>query len=318
MNRNVKWMAAGGLLAAVACAGSVQAMTYGFEQSGGERGIIYYTVTENASPDIITESPGGDTQAYDGLSEAERKKLSDWYKEDMCNEVAYLKEYGVTYDRDSDLLYYNGQTIRCLIDRQIDDTMKCIEMPEGDVDVYTIRDSEYRLIGVRVATQEEYDQRTKEDAANQAAAEAAYREAVTVDIPAGEEGGTIHTFAYSDGVLVENVVSDASGEAAACAELEQDTVSWAKNHEAEQKRQREYSEQGLTQDGKTGCWLYHGQPVYLLMDEDGSISQNGSEEAVKEKLYLVVNRSQDGSIRSVKQVTLEEAMAARVLWDAKE
>lgn len=332
MNGKVRWMAAGSFLAAAVCAGSVQAMTYGMEQSGG--GIVYYTVSESASSDVITESAAGDTQAYDGLSEAEKKRLSDWYKEDMCNQVAYLKEYGVTYDRDKDLLYYKGQTIRWLVDRQIDDTMKCIEMAEGDVDVYTIRDSEYHLVGVRTATQEEYDQRTKEKEANEAAAQAASREAVTVELSsADEQGGTIHTFAYSDGILVEDVVSgtdgklasmedaddqvsDSSDETAVC--VEQETVSRTEHWKAEQKRQKEYGEQGLTQDGKTGGWLYHGQPVYLLMDEDGSMFQNGSAEAGKEKIYLVVNRGEDGSVKSVKQVTLEEVMAERVLWDAEE
>ena len=43
-------------------------------------------------------------------------------------------------------------------------------MPEGEIDVYTVREDDYRLTGVRIATQEEYNQRTKEMEALEAAA----------------------------------------------------------------------------------------------------------------------------------------------------
>ena len=38
-----------------------------------------------------------------------------------------------------------------LIDRQIGDTYKSIQMPEGEIDVYTVREDDYRLTGVRIA-----------------------------------------------------------------------------------------------------------------------------------------------------------------------
>ena len=53
------------------------------------------------------------TQYKTAPTEEEKEKLSDWHKEEMRNELAYLECYGVTYDADSDTLYYQGKTVRC-------------------------------------------------------------------------------------------------------------------------------------------------------------------------------------------------------------
>lgn len=78
------------------------------------------------------------------------------------NELVYFECYGVTYDADRDTLYYQGKTIRWMIDRQMEDTYKAIQMQEGEIDVYTVKGEDCRLTGVRIVLQEEYDQRTKE------------------------------------------------------------------------------------------------------------------------------------------------------------
>ena len=251
------------------------------------------------------------TQYKTAPTEEEKEKLSDWHKEEMRNELAHLECYGVTYDADSDTLYYQGKTVRWLIDRQLEDTYKSIQMPEGEIDVYTVREDDYRLTGVRIATQEEYDQRTKEMEALEAAAgkESSYvQEAVDTETEAND-GSATETAVVTEDVVsnyaeqkdtVENAVETAEG-----------TCAVGDDHDSEIKIQ-EYKQNGIDLDSATGSWMWHGKEVHLLMDEDGSFYQNGSKEAKDNKIYLIVKREDDGRIKTVKQITMEEVMAERI------
>ena len=92
-------------------------------------------------------------------------------------------------------------------------------MPDGEIDVYTVREDDYRLTGVRIATQEEYNQRTKEMEALEAAAgrESSYvQEAVDT-----ETGSIIHMFAYDE----EKVTEAIDGSAMETAVVTEDVVS---------------------------------------------------------------------------------------------
>ena len=279
MKRKIAALLMGTTLSVAVCGYSVQAMTYGYDMGGK------VFISEDSSSSNLTEE--------------EKEKLSDWHKEEMRNELAYLECYGVTYDADSDTLYYQGKTVRWLIDRQLEDTYKSIQMPEGEIDVYTVREDDYRLTGVRIATQEEYDQRTKEMEALEAAAgkESSYvQEAVDT-----ETGSSIHMFAYDEETVTE--ANDGSA-----TETAEGTCVVGDNLNSEIKIQ-EYKQNGIDLDSATGSWMWHGKEVHLLMDEDGSYYQNGSKEAKDNKIYLIVKREDDGRIKTVRQITMEEVMA---------
>ena len=302
MKRKIAALLMGTTLSVAVCGYSVQAMTYGYDMGGK------VFISEDSSSSNLTEK--------------EKEKLSDWHKEEMRNELAHLECYGVTYDADSDTLYYQGKTVRWLIDRQIGDTYKSIQMPEGEIDVYTVREDDYRLTGVRIATQEEYDQRTKEMEALEAAAG---RESSYVDT---ETGSIIHMFAYdedtvteaNDGsatetaVVTEDVVSNCAEQKDTvenAVETAEGTCAVGDDHDSEINIQ-EYKQKGIDQNPTTGSWMWHGKEVHLLMDEDGSYYQNGSKEAKDNKIYLIVKREDDGRIKTVKQITMEEVMAERI------
>lgn len=300
MKRKIAALLMGTTLSVAVCGYSVQAMTYGYDMGGK------VFISEDSSSSNLTEE--------------EKEKLSDWHKEEMRNELAYLECYGVTYDADSDTLYYQGKTVRWLIDRQLEDTYKSIQMPEGEIDVYTVREDDYRLTGVRIATQEEYDQRTKEMEAAAGKESSYVQEAVDT-----ETGSSIHMFAYDE----ETVTEANDGSATETAVVTEDVVS----NYAEQKdtvenavetaegtcvvgdnlnseiKIQEYKQNGIDLDSATGSWMWHGKEVHLLMDEDGSFYQNGSKEAKDNKIYLIVKREDDGRIKTVRQITMEEVMA---------
>ena len=175
-------------------------------------------------------------------------------------------------------------------------------------------------------TEKEYDQWTKEMEALEAAAgrESSYvQEAVDT-----ETGSIIHMFAYdedtvteaNDGsatetaVVTEDVVSNCAEQKDTvenAVETAEGTCAVGDNLNSEIKIQ-EYKQNGIDLDSATGSWMWHGKEVHLLMDEDGSFYQNGSKEAKDNKIYLIVKREDDGRIKTVKQITMEEVMAERI------
>lgn len=78
--------------------------------------------------------------------------------------------------------------------------------------------------------------------------------------------------------------------------------------EEDQKKKEEYEEFGISYNDDKGGWLWEGEEVFLLLDEDGSLYQNGSKEAKAKKIYLAVERKNDGEIDEVKQIAIEDAL----------
>lgn len=340
MKRKIIGVLLGITAATAACGSGAMAMTCGFDVDGK---TIYITEYQNPETAVGSTYENGDEiseygiSSSDYLSEEEKQRLSDWHKQEMREAVAYLEKYGVSYDAEKDLLLYQGKTVRWLIDEQIEGTMRAIQMPEGEIDLYTERGQDYTLTGVRVASQEEYDRRTKEDEE-----ERAVREKIELEVEAGtgveieaesrgaasyteeaadaEAGSIIHTFISEDiGVACEDtsaISRDISVQEQNAEEVAEGTCVYGNSDNSYEmnKKIREYEQHGILHD-KNGGWTWNGKQVYLLMDEDGSFYQNGSKEAKDNKVYLIVKRGEDESIAEVKQVTVEEAMAERIARD---
>lgn len=80
--------------------------------------------------------------------------------------------YGMTYDSATDLLYMNGQMVRYFLDimesngesltgGKFQGSMRNKNNSVGTVDVYAVRDEGNNLTGLRVASQQEFDERTQ-------------------------------------------------------------------------------------------------------------------------------------------------------------
>lgn len=286
MKRKAVSVLLGGVMIMAVCGGNVQAMTYGYDIGGGR--AIY--ITEEYGDVGQNQEAAVEYHENADITKEEQKKWSDWHKEEMREQVAYLEIYGVSYDADEDAIYYKGKTVRWLIDEQVDGTYKAIQMPEGEIDLYTVRAEDYKLTGVRVATQEEYEERTRKD------------EAARLEMEAAGETA----------IMIEDIVSEALVD-----EQVESTYAVEGYYAEPEKKIREYRENGIDYDSKTGCWMWQGKMVYYLMDENGSICQNGSKEAKENKIYILVKRNGDGSVKEVKQITAEEVMEERILRDEK-
>lgn len=350
MRKRIMCVMLGGMLAAAIWGSSIQAETWGYDLGGENGGTMLY-ITKGASDAAddqeaasvsLSEGEIREWGSYDGMSEEERKRLSDWHKEEMRQAIAYLEKYGVSYDAEKDVLLYQGKTVRWLIDEQIDNTCRAIEMPEGEIDLYTERADDFQLTGVRIATQEEYDERTriKEEGGTMA-----FSSSYSFSSPeGGQDGSVIHSYVEADSYTEDSYAkaSEGTGEnsvrdLAETTQVIEDTGdytdyenmdvaiayettealgSYADTKEYTQKK-LEYEKVGITIKEGNGSYLWNGKPIYWLMDEDGGMYQNGSEEAKENKIYIIVKRNEDGTIKEAKQATIEEMTAQRMLQDEK-
>ncbi|MDO5338014.1 MAG: hypothetical protein Q4E89_11295 [Eubacteriales bacterium] len=340
MRKRIMCALLGGGLAAAIWGSSIQAETWGYDL-GGENGEATLYITkgaedQTASTVSLSEGEIREWGSYDSMSEEERKRLSDWHKEEMRQAIASLEKYGVSYDADKDVLLYQGKTVRWLIDEQIDNTCRAIEMPEGEIDLYTERADDFQLTGVRTATQEEYDERTRiEEAGGTMALSSRYSLRSSEE---EQDGSVVHSYAEADthaqasegtgeksaqDLTETTQVTEDTGEytdqnmdAAVAYETAQALGSYPDTEEYVPKK-LEYEKAGITVKEGDGSYLWNGTPIYWLMDEDGSVYQNGSEEARENKLYIIVKRNENGTIKEAKQATIEEMTVQRMLQDEK-
>lgn len=283
MKKQMAALLTGSILALSISAGGVQAKTYGYDL--GEGSTILFSVEDG-------------TSEQENLTAEEQKKLADWHREDMRRQLAYLEKYGIAYDEENDRILYNGQPVRWLIDEQIDNTCMAVKGPEGEIDVYTVRADNYELTGVRVATEEEYNQRTQRDKA----AEENVRYAYAI------EGDSLADYAIEEDSLDDGTACVDSKETLAVTEKENSFEAEYDGWKEWEEKRREYEAAGISYDDKNNCWIWNGKQICWLVDENGGMTTNSSPEAKAGKVYLVVKRNDDGSIREVKQVTVEDAM----------
>lgn len=318
----------------LAVSGTVQAMTRCVDlgSTGEEQGSVIWHFSEDgdhtidaetesiagdeAEPqmqyeyDSKTMSEYGDFSEINGLSEEEKKKLENWHKEEMREQIAYLEVYGVTYDGEADKIMYRGKTVRWLIDRQIDNTCMAIQMPEGEIDLYTVRSEDFKLTGVRIATKEEYEEHTEKGT------QSGELHAVDGDRGPYRDSSCEETAVAQDAEEDVQVQSEYGFTENICEETDVETGSETKEEREERERKvREYENAGIGYDKKSGCWLWQNQPIYFLADENGSIYQNGSDEALRNRIYVIVKRNSDGSIKETKQAAMEEVVEEKMLMD---
>lgn len=317
MKRKTGILLTGSALVLAMASGSAQAKTIGYDLGNGSE--MYYFMSEGA--DIQTETEGEAAAGADeaSLTEDERQKLEAWYKASMQEAIAYVEKYGISYDAENDCLLYNGQKVRWLIDEQIDGNCQAIHMPEGEIDLYTTRTENYELTGIRVASQAEYDERTRQDELAEKQAygsrgivaeggeDAAYDSVTMYGKP---EGGTLYTWT-EDAMRVEE---DGPAGETYVDTVSEDAAGFWSDTEAERKKRAEYAEAGITQNNN-GSLLWNGKTIYFLLDEDGGLHVNNTSETKKEKIYILVKRNEDGSIKEVKQVTSEEVLQEKMKMD---
>lgn len=81
------------------------------------------------------------------------------------------------------------------------------------------------------------------------------------------------------------------------------------------EREKEYAEIGITVS-RDGTWLYDGEEISFLLDEDQGVYSNDTDG--KEKLYVYVSRDADGKVEQAQVVDGGELIERMAELDSKE
>lgn len=346
MKRRIVSLLLGCALTAGVWTSSAHAMTYAYALNGADEGSVIYIIYASDGESETALADGSMTEYdFSELTKEEQEELSARLQEEMEQQLAPLEAYGVSYDADKEVLYYQGKTVRYVIDQQSDTVCSMIRMPEGEIDVYTVRDEDGGLSGLYVASQDEYDAQTARDDETAAAAAAAaagaesyegddVTYAFVYDVTAeptiemagdGEQVlGTVIVYElgedtdsgeYAITIITEEAPDEAAKYDAAYSNEAAGSVQEGDILVESEEKIKEYAANGIDYDANTGSWLWQGKVVYFLLDEDGSLYQNGLGKEENNRIYLLVKRASDGGIDEVKQITAEQVVEEKLRRD---
>lgn len=309
------------------------------------------SVSSKAASDQSTPS---ESASDSDVSSEMAQRMDRAQREQMKESLAYLEKYGVSYDTDAEKIFYKGKEVRCITDvQELLGNGICIYGSDengetGRTDLYTIRNAYGELTGVREATEEEYAAKTEEirqmktavvlgpEETCAAVEDDLIVEAVTegsfvcgVDVPGAEaEGNFVYSVDIPGAVTEDNFVYSVNIPGDACevqlenaAEVTMES-GWSESDreslylEQERERIREYERFGIVQSN-SGGWLWNGRKVYMLLDDDGSISMNNSDDTRADRIYLYVERDEEGAITGVSAVDGREILQKKAELDAE-
>jgi bla regulator protein BlaR1 len=114
------------------------------------------------------------------ISAEEQAKINQQDREELAKKYAVYEQYGLTYDKDTDNLYYDGKLVRCFSDMlDADGSYNVFTCSNGVVNLKAVRNADYELTGISPVS--------KEDSSS--------------DEESGETGNTVNssTFEYFEG-----------------------------------------------------------------------------------------------------------------------
>lgn len=273
-----------------------QAMTTASESEDGTieyrvftgNAVLEYAEAEYADPESIEDN-------------------ENFRKQENKDNLAFLREFGITYEVKKDAVYYGKEKVRCLIDEKpLGNCTEFFYTKGGTIDVYTVRDKDGAVTGVRKATEEEFNQRDEQKLTGLITG--TVMELIEDSAEAVEESTEL-VIGDTQGMITENPI-DQETSAVSDADLPSEYKEQMK------KKEEEYAKIGIGQD-EDGCWTWKGKKVYLLLDDDGGMTVFGTEKAKKEKIYLYVSRDEDGNVLKAEAVSTVEILEKKALQDEK-
>lgn len=319
-NKVILAMAAAAGLGIAGYAMNTQAMTTARESEDGT--VEYRVFTGNAAESY---------EEWESTDQVSAKDDENFRKQEIKDNLAFLKEYGVTYDVEKDAIYYGKDKVRWLIDgKPLGNCTDSYYTQGGTIDVYTVRDKDGAITGVRKATEEEFNQRDEQKLTGVITgtfktAEEDYAENAEdfTGLVIGNASETvvessIDSEASGDQKSSANQESSANQGSSAAQESSADTESesLAEYRIKIKNREEEYAKVGIGQD-EDGCWTWKGKKVYLLLDDDGGMAVFGNERAKKDRIYLYISRDEDGNIVKVEAVSAAELLEKKALQDTE-
>ena len=103
-------------------------------------------------------------QAYETneeLSAEAQEQEEDERRNEVAEQYSIYKEYGLSYDKDKDRFFYDGNMVRYFSDTVSKENTNAFFYEDGVIDLNPIRDSSGKLMGLEIASDEEFAARTE-------------------------------------------------------------------------------------------------------------------------------------------------------------
>lgn len=75
----------------------------------------------------------------------------------IANEYSIYEKYGLTYEKDEDMFYYDGKTVKSFFDKKDDNSYFLFTRPNGLVNIKAIRNEANDLVGIIKISKKEYE-----------------------------------------------------------------------------------------------------------------------------------------------------------------
>lgn len=102
-------------------------------------------------------------QAYEtdeGISSEEQEQEEKERREEIAEQYSIYEEFGLTYNKDKDRFFYNGNMVRYFSDAISEENTNSFFYEDGTIDLNPIRNSSGELTGLEIASEEEFAART--------------------------------------------------------------------------------------------------------------------------------------------------------------
>lgn len=97
------------------------------------------------------------------VSLEEQQKEEKKQRDERMQAYSIYQKYGLTYDKEKDKFFYYGEMVRYFSDEISDSNTRAFSREDGIVDVKSIRDAKGNLIGLKKASDIEFQERTDRD-----------------------------------------------------------------------------------------------------------------------------------------------------------
>ena len=232
-------------------------------------------------------------------SAEEQAKIDQRNRRALAKKYAIYEQYGLTYDQDTDNLYYNGKLVRYFSDKlSAQGNYNVFTCANGMVDIKTVRNANYELTGIIPVSQQEYDRHTESfnrvqslrgtaqengnDAVNTTNGSFSTEEADERDTIVTGSTFTYSGFAYSEG-----------------------------NPDYLDDSLNTYRDYGVSYDKVNNQWIFNNKIIHYLSDKDTIIYVDNSEDAVESNVSIEVIRTADGRIDKLREFNAARCQATQ-------
>lgn len=201
--------------------------------------ILFATSAKN-NP---TESPSASEESS---SNPVMKGTDGVYREINLEDYKQYESYGMTYNKEKNLFYYENKPVRFFYDSGSGNSFT--DYYEGEVDVEATRDKDNKLTGLHYSSQEDSERRTKEI------------EQMDSSVTASENSDTIYSPLPSSG--------------------------FSKDDKTSENVLASYQKYGISYNKDKDTWFYQNKPVRALLDRyNGNTFFSGNGEINLKAIY---------------------------------